>query len=191
MKDLLGILIIGFLASTGEANQEYRFEETTEQVHFYADGEASRISSSLASLTGFGIGGRIVYGLSHRQAINFSISAVYDLNSLSSIYFTIVGSYEIAIRGGYIDKVYKTVNNNRVISYERVDRGKVTSIGVGLEQMLFNGQSTVYSGTGACARLSQEFNLFSTPLSASLRYSALKAKNSNLTVLGFSLGLGF
>ena len=184
-----------FVVSTGlwaSAQTDLRLEETQDSVHISVGATVSSVQSGLLTLNGAGPNAQVSKGIDDAHAFFLGLTSLYELQSRSSLYFSVFGGYEYALQGGFLDRSRKLMRfDGSVVATELIPRRHATSVGVGFEQMILNGKDSIYSGTGLTGKISREFTWRGYDLRGEARVLLMTVRASPMQVFGLSLSYGF
>lgn len=191
LKQELFYLLIFLAPSLGAAaaDLDYRTEHNEIKSFITFGLENSQFDVNNAKITGFG--GKLDFTHFMKNNLSFQVfisSAINQQNSVSSSFTGLGGYVFYSVLGACCQtKKFTTVSGTPVISETRPEEN-ILNVGIGIDQYMLYGTSSVYPASGLGYAAQYLFGLFGRRFKAEARMSNLSLGSTQIK--GLSLGVG-
>lgn len=186
------LLIEGISHASDDTASRLTVVDDRSMGNFYVGGEASSLHSSSDTLTGYGLLVGYNYILSGRWALDATLSQIYGTGQgLTALYTGISASARWApFREFFQGKSALIYEGQRVFEEVSANDG-VVGIGLQMNQLFLNGNSSVYNATGLGAILTYDTRVWGRSVRPDLRYAIMTANEEALTGIFIDLSVPF
>ncbi len=188
-KLLYFLILLAPSLGAAAADLDYRTEQFEVKSFITFGLENSQFDVNNAQITGFG--GKLDFSHYINNKLNFQVfisSAINQQNSVSSSFTGLGGYVFYSVLGACCQtKKFTTVSGTPVISESRPEEN-ILNVGIGIDQYMLYGTSSVYPASGLGYAANYLFGLFGQRFKAEVRMSNLSLGSTQIK--GMSLGIG-
>lgn len=151
---------------------------------FFAGFEYAMLTTSLETLSGYGMQIGYRYVLTHRWCLDASLSQIYGSGAgagFSALYSGINASVRYAPFMEFSQKKREVLYEGRRVVEETSENNRTLAVGLQMNQLFLNGNTSVYNATGLGVVVSYDTVLWSYRVRPELRYGMLSANNTDMT----------
>ena len=190
MKKLRLIFImmsLSFVANLHASENQLQYEKKEVPNSLSIGLEYSSLSAT-TRLSGFGIQLNWQRNLSNSFALDFGLMQVFNFSDGFNYLYTGIGVFtKYAVLGEFSNQSAALYHAGHSLVTEYPEKGDILAIGVGPEQLILNGTSSIFPVTGLSFLLQYQTRFFDLPLSSTLRYSTMSGNNLQITGIFFTL----
>lgn len=182
------IMVSLLCARVGFANNatSLTVKEDNYSGSFFAGFEYAQLTTSIESLSGYGLQIGYRYVLTHRWCVDASLSQIYGSGAgagFSALYSGINASVRYAPFTEFSQRRREVLYEGRRVFEETSENNRSLAVGLQMNQLLLNGTTSVYNATGLGLVVSYDMTLWSYHVRPELRYGSLSANNEDMTAV--------
>lgn len=159
-----------------------RTKEKETKNKFFIGAEGAMLQASTGSLVGYGFRLAFEHAFNPNFALDLSMGQAFGNGGslVSALYTSFAGTVVYSVIGN-IQEVSRQVYMNDQLTYtETAHKKSIFTVGLGMEQMLLNGDSGIYPATGLAAQGNYYFSWGDNPLKAQIKVGSLSAQGQSV-----------
>jgi len=190
---LPGLFLPNVASSQKELESDFRQVVETKHIRLLTSLETAFFKGSSSNLIGGGIRIGVNYGLTDIYALQVALSQTFELSGsgISVLYVGFSAYFNYAISGSFNQSSHQILVDGNLVVEENTQAENLFCVGLGVEEFLLNGSTSVYPATGLAASISYEFNWGDWILTPALRAGWLKARSGTIFPIIFNIGTRF